>query len=257
MSKRKKFVLVSLVLGVGLVLTQLVQEVWRYQAIAVLGIVAYGLSAWSLKGDLKGVEWLTVMVLPTIYPIAVGLFYFLLPQQVLSRVFILGLFGIGMYALLLTANILSVAAIRTIQLLRAAVAVGFLLTLVTAFLLLDTVLSFRLVAGWNLALVAGVSWPLLLNGLWSMELTESKISLRVWLYSGVLAVLLGGVGWAISFWPLSVAVGSLFLVSMLYVGLGLTQQYFTGRLFENTFKEYIAVGAVVLVVVMTMTRWGG
>ena len=45
----------------------------------------------------------------------------------------MALFGIGQYTLLLTANIFSVAAIRTIALFRAAVAVGFVMTLLTGF----------------------------------------------------------------------------------------------------------------------------
>lgn len=257
MTKRRKFVLVSCILAVGLMLTQLVRVEYRYQAIALLGGVAYGLSAWALADDLRGVEWLTVLMLPSLYPMAVGLFYFLLPSQWWSRLFILGLFGVGMYALLLTANIFSVAAIRTIQLLRAAHAVDFLLTLVTAFLLLDTIWSFRWSFWANALLVTGVAWPLLLKGLWVIELTEDKVSGRVWLYSSVLALVLGGGAGAVSFWPVGVVVGSLFLVSMLYVLLGLAQQHFAGRLFRNNIQEYLMVGMVVIIIMMTMTSWRG
>src|SRR3989344_2086365 len=125
MTKRRKFLLVSLLLLVGLLVTQMMQVDYRYHGVVVLGFIAFGLSAWALFDDIKGIEWLTILMLPTLYPVSVGLFYFLLPEKFLSRVFILGLFSVGMYALLLTENIFSVAAIRTIQLLRAAHAVGF------------------------------------------------------------------------------------------------------------------------------------
>jgi len=120
MKKRHKFLFVSFLLGLGLLVTQFTQVEFRYQALTILGFMAFGLSAWALFDDLKGIEWFSILVLPAIYPVSVGLFYFLLPEKFLSRVVILGLFIVGMYALLLTQNIFSVAAIRTIQLLRAA-----------------------------------------------------------------------------------------------------------------------------------------
>ena len=257
MGKRRRFVLVSLVLALGLVVTQWVGIEYRYQAIVILGGLSYGLGAWALREDLRGIEWLMALLLPALYPVSVGLFYFLLPQKWFSEVVILGLFGVGMYALLLTANIFTVAAIRTIQLLRAAHAVGFLLTLVTAFFLFDTILSFKF-KGWvNAGLVGGVAGSLMLQGLWSIELTEGGLSKRVMAYSLTIAGLLAGIAWGLAFWPVGVAVGSLFLVAMVYVGLGLTQQYLSERLFKNTVREYLVVGLVVLVAVMWLTSWTG
>jgi hypothetical protein len=256
MNKRKRFVIVSLLLSLGLLGTQLVRVEHRYQAIVVLGGISYALSAWALSDDLKGVEWFTVLVLPLLYPISVGLFYFLLPERLLSRLVILGVFGVGMYALLLTENIFSVAAIRTIQLLRAAHAVGFLLTLVTAFFLFDTIWSFRLPFYANGALVALCSLPLFLQGLWSYRLSERKIEKRTLKYSLALALGLGQIGMALSFWPVTVPVGSLFLVTMAYVGLGISQYHFAERLFRKTLYEYLGVGVIVIVATFLVTRWG-
>ncbi|OGY16193.1 MAG: hypothetical protein A2784_03920 [Candidatus Chisholmbacteria bacterium RIFCSPHIGHO2_01_FULL_48_12] len=256
MTKRRKFVLVSGLLTGTLAVTQAVGVEYRYQLVAGLGIVSLGLSAVALKEDLRGVEWVMALILPTMYPVSVGLFYFLLPRQWWSWLFGSGLFWIGMYALLLTTNIFTVAAVRTIQLLRAAQAVGFLLTLVTAFFLFDTVLSFRLPGMVNAVLVGVATGPLLAAGLWSMKL-ESTIERQVWLYSGVMTAVAAGMAWGISFWPVGVTVGSLFLVAMMYVGLGLTQQYLSGRLFRNTAREYLIVGLVVVVTMVMLTRWAG
>lgn len=256
MQKRKRFVFVSILLSLGLLGTQFVLVEHRYQAIILLGGISYGLSAWSLIDDLKGVEWLTALVLPFLYPISVGLFYFLLPERLLTRIAILGVFGIGMYALLLTENIFSVAAIRTIQLLRAAHAVGFLLTLVTAFFLFDSIWSFRLPFYFNGMLVTLSSFPLILQGLWSYSLSERNIDRRTLIYSLVLALILGELALAISFWPVTVPVGSLFLVTMAYVSLGISQYYFSGRLFKKTLYEYLGVGVVVFLTTFLVTNWG-
>lgn len=256
MSKRKRFVLVSLLLSLGLLAIQFVRVEHRYQAIVILGGLSYALSAWALSEDLKGVEWVTVLTLPLLYPVSVGLFYFLLPERILTRMLILIVFGVGMYALLLTENILSVAAIRTIQLLRAAHAVGFLLTLVTAFFLFDTILSFRLPFFVNGVLVTAASFPLFLQGLWSYRLSEERVEQRTVRFSSALAVGLGQIALALSFWPVTVPVGSLFLVTMAYVGLGISQFHFSGRLFRKTLYEYLGVGIIVLVTMFLVTRWG-
>lgn len=256
MSKRKRFVLVSLLLSLSLVGTQLVRVEFRYQAIVVFGGISFALSAWALSEGLKGVEWLTVLTLPVLYPVSVGLFYFLLPERLLTRLVILGVFGIGMYALLLTENIFSVAAIRTIQLLRAAHAVGFLLTLVTAFFLFDTIWSFRLPFYANGALVGLASLPLFLQGLWSYRLGEERIEKRTLQYALALVLGLGQIALALSFWPVTVPVGSLFLVTMVYVGLGISQYHFSSRLFHKTLYEYLGVGIIVLVTTFLVTRWG-
>jgi len=254
MTKRMKLVIVAVALSLGLLGIQLIDVDARYQAIGLLAGVAYGLSAWALFNDLKGTEWLTVLILPVLYPVAVALFYFLLPVRLLSRVMILSIFGIGMYALLLTENIFSVAAIRTIQLLRAAHAVGFLLTLLVAFFLWDTLFSFRLSPWWNALGVGITSLPLVLQGLWSVNL-EEKISREVVNNSLGLSWGLMSLALMISFWPVTITIASLFLVTGLYVGLGLIQNRMSGRLFKKTITEYLWVSGLVIGLTFLLSRW--
>lgn len=254
MSKRTKLAVTALVLTLGLIGIQSIEIDSRYQAIGLLAGMAYGLSVWALFDDLKGIEWLTVLILPVFYPVAVALFYFLLPVRLLSRVMILSVFGIGMYALLLTENILSVAAIRTIQLLRAAHAVGFLITLVVAFFLWDTLFSFRFFPWWNGLAVGLTSLGLSLQAIWSVNL-EEKISKEVWQNSLGISWGLGTLALVISFWPVTITVASLFLVSGLYVTLGLVQHRFSGRLFRKTVEEYLWVAGLVLGITFFLSRW--
>jgi len=256
MTKRKKLILVSILLTWGILGVQSVDVEARYQAIGLLAGAAYGLSAWALFEDLKGIEWLTVLILPVLYPVSVTLFYFLLPERILTRSIILGLFGVGMYALLLTENIFNVAAIRTIQLLRAAHAVGFLLTLLVGFFLWDTIFSFRLAPWWNAILVMITSWPLLIQALWSVNL-EEKLTREVKVGAMGLSWGLGSLALGISFWPVTIIVGSLFLVSGLYVGMGLLENKMSGRLFKKTVEEYLWVGAVVMGITFMLSKWGG
>ena len=126
MRKRERFIISSILLAFGLLATQFVSSDIRPIAIVLFFIASYLTSAWALNKTLNGLEWLTVVPFPAFYSLSVSLFYFLLPSNIISRVAILLLFGVGMYALYLASNIFSVGKVKTIQLLRAAHAVGSL-----------------------------------------------------------------------------------------------------------------------------------
>lgn len=256
MRKRQKFVVASLLLSVGLLSTQYVTVEYPYRYLAILGlfVAAYFVSSWALFEDLKGVEWLVMVPFPGLYAASVALFYFLLPEAFLSKAVILFLFGLGMYALYLTSNIYSVAAIRTIQLLRAAHAVGFLMSLVTGLFFFNTIFSFKLPFFLNAVLVFAISFPIILNSLWAVKL-EPKLSRQVLMYTVLSSFVLSEIAVAISFWPVSVWVASLFLITVMYVFLGLMQQHLQERLFKNTLIEYSSIGLFVLVLMMFLTKW--
>lgn len=255
-SKREKFIVSALVLSLGLWAIQLSGPTWRYQAIGLLSVLTYFLAAWSLSEGLAGIEWLTVLTLPALFTASVGLFFFLVLAHWWARLPVVIIYGFGIYILLLIENIFSVAAIRTIQLLRSAQAVGFLLTLTTAFFLYDTVLSFRFSPWSNNLAVALVSFPLVLPALWCINL-EEKITRPILLYTLVLSLIQGEIALVFSFWPLNVAVGSLVLVTMLYIILALIQHQLSERLFKRTVREYLGIGLVVLIVILLTTHWGG
>ncbi len=254
-TKRARFIITSLVLSLGLLAIQFVSFSWRYQAIVLVAALSYVLSFWVLREELIGIEWLTCLILPTFYTASAALFYFLLPEKIITRIAILTAFGVGMYAILLTENIFSIAAGRTIQLLRAAQAVGFLMTLITAFFIFYTIFSFKLVPWLNVMLVFLASIPLYFQAIWAIDL-DKKINYRILNYTVILAFLTGQVAWAISFWPLSLLLSSLFLVSFLYIAIGLVQHEFSGRLFKKTYTEYFQVAVVVIIIMFIMAQWG-
>jgi len=254
MTKRQKFLLSAGLLSVGLLMIQYVPLDYRYVAIFGFFLVTYLVSAWALFEDLKAVEWLTILSLPSLYAVAIGLFYFLLPGNWVSRLVIVSLFGVGMYALYLTENIYSVAAVRTIQLLRAAHAVGFLLSILTIVLLYNTIFSLQWPFWANGILVFIASFPIILQGLWSIRLDE-KVSPSIWKMSGGLSLAYANIAIVLSFLPVTVWIAALFLGSMVYVSLGLLQHELSERLFVRTITEYIVVGALILMATMVVTPW--
>lgn len=256
LTKRQQFVGITAVLGAGLMLTQLVSSELRYPMIAGLALAAYGGSALALRDDLKGIEWVTLLTLPTLFTAAIASFYFLLPVRWLTRVPVVLLYMLGMYALLLTENIYNVAVDRTIALLRAAHSVGFLLTLVSYFLLTQTVLAFRFPVGVNALMLAVISFLLALQSLWSMELTNEP-SRRVWRIAVVIAIVLTQIVWVFSFLPTKSTLQALLFTTLFYGVVGMGQQYLVEKLYKKTMIEFLSVCAIVFIITLFATHWRG
>ena len=248
--------MVTIFLTALLLLTQLVSLELRYPLVVILSVVAYFLSAFALREDLHGVEWVTLLVLPTLFTTAVSMFYFLLPVRWLTRLPVALLYGVGMYALLLTENIYNVAVDRTIALLRAAHSVGFLLTLFTYFLLAQTVLAFRFLPPVNTLLVGIVSFCLVLSCLWVMELTSS-VSRRVWHITIAITLFLMNIVWIFSFLPTRATLQALLFTTAFYCSVGMGQQYLVEKLYKKNVVEFFIVAAIVFSVTILATSWRG
>lgn len=255
LTKRRKFLLVSILLSLGLLIVQRLPVESRYSAIAFFALAAYLLTAWSLLKDLHGTGWIVNLILPTFYPVSVALFYFLLPQAAVTRTIVVLLFALSMYGLLLTVNIFAVARIRTIQLLRAARAVGFLLSILTSAFLFHVIFSLRTSVGIVGLLVFAASLPILWQGVWSYVVSSTVK--REFYYALVGAIVIAQMAVAMSFWLISVPLASVLLAMGMYVTLGLFQHDLEGRLFRRTIQEYLGFAGIVFLVVVTtvMVRW--
>lgn len=255
-TKRQEFVGVTGLLVVGLILTQLVPLDFRYPMVALLTCITFVLSAFVLRYDLKGIEWLTLLSLPTLFTTAISLFYFLLPVRWATRLPVAALYAVGMYALLLTENIYNVAAERGIGLLRAAHSVGFLVTLVTDFLLLFTILSFRLPVLVTAILIALVNALLFIQSLWSYELGKT-LNQKVGEIVVILTVLSFELTWILLFWPIKPILIALLLTSGFYSTVGMAQQYMVEKLYKKTIIEFLSVLCIVFILALITARWRG
>ncbi len=257
LSKRRKFLIVAILLSIGLLAIQQLTVEQRYAAIVAFSILSYGLTAWSLHKELRGPAWIVNMVLPTLYPTAVALFYFLLPQASVTRFVVSVFFAVSMYALLLTANIFAVASSRTIQLLRAARAVGFLLAILTSALFYHVIFSLRVPFAFVGLLVMVVTYPLLLASSWSYTMSE-RLG-KEWSYAAVGAIMIGELSIAISFWLIDAPLASLMLSMVMYVVTGLFQHEMEGRMFAKTVQEFVGFATIVFLVIASavLVRWVG
>lgn len=255
LTKRRKFLLVSILLSIGLLVVQRLPVESRYSAIGFFALSAYLLTAWSLLKDLQGAGWIVNLILPTLYPVSVALFYFLLPQAAVTRTVVVLLFALSMYGLLLTVNIFAVARIRTIQLLRSARAVGFLLSILTSAFLFHVIFSLRSSVWLVGILVFLTSLPILWQGVWSYVVSATVK--REFYYAVVGSLVIAQMAVAMSFWLISVPLASVLLAMGMYVTLGLFQHDLEGRLFSRTIQEYLGFAGIVFVVVVTtvISHW--
>ena len=254
MSKRKRFVITSIVLALGFVAVQAVPDNIRILSILGLSLLTVILFVWSLWEGLSFDMTLLSLVLPFLYTLGVGFFWFLLPTTILARIPVVILYGFGIYGLCLTSNIYTVSTIRTIALLRAARGVGFILTLLTFFLLFDTLLSLRWWVYYVSPLAFLISLPIYLQSYWSFNL-EKKLSKDLLAISIVASLIMAEVTAVMFFWPVSVVVGSLFLTVTAYIMLGLGQAYLEERLFSQTVRDYLLVGFAVFIGMLFATHW--
>jgi len=255
MSKRLRFIISSLFLSAGFIWIQFIDDSTKFLAIAILVLLTGIFSFWSFYEGLAKNMTLLSLILPMLFTLGVGIFWFLLPVSIYTRIPIVIFYGLGIYILSSTMNIYTVSSQKTIALLRAAHGVGFVLTLLTSFLLFDAILSIRLNLLYSSFLVFVSSFLLFWQGMWSIEL-EKEFDMKTFQMALVSGLIVAELSVLIFFWPVTVVVGSLFLTSGVYLLLGLGQAKIEDRLFPSVVREYLTVGLIVLIGMFFATRWG-
>jgi len=274
MSKRARFVLVAVILGVLLWISSLVSVEARLGIVLAVTGVAYVLSVWVLFEDLKGMEWVTLMILPVMFTLGAGLFANYLPTAIpsllgfrfeLETSLVLGkivkiifflLYILGMYGIYLIENIFSVASIRTIQLLRAAKSVGFVMTLVTAMFFYTIGYSLKIAFWWMAVPAFLISFILSYGNMWTTDLKGERKSDVVRFGVGLSWILTLSMI-VLSFWPVRPFMGALMLTAIFYTVLGVFEQKLKHKAYGESFLEYVLFGVIILIIGYLTTSWRG
>lgn len=247
MRRRERIILISILLSACLYVTQLVPAEWRFWAIGGLGVLTYLLSAFALKDDLQFHEWLTILPFPMMYSVALGAFYFLLPESFISKIVVLVIFALGMYGILLTCNIFSVSKNRTIQLHNAAKTVALFVAMVISLFLMNTMFSLRLPFWLNGVLAMMVHLPLFYTLAWTVNL-ESQVTKENTALSVVASLLIGELALILSFLPMQEWTVALFVMALFYLLIGILQSFLTGKQFKQSVGEHALLGVFVVVI---------
>ena len=255
LTKRQKLIVATSAQSLVYLLVALINQSSFWPTFVISLCIVAGFTLWTLWEELADVKYGMLLVLPIF--LFGSLVYFVRMTSTNSFLTFLSVFlyGFGAYSLLLTQNIYNVAAIRTIQLVRAANAVGFLFTLVCAFFIFSVIWGARL-HPWALAILVGsFSLPLTLQSLWSVDL-EERVSKRLFGFSLLLSLVAAEIAFTFAFWPILPTIGALAIVVTLYVLLGLSQFYISQRLLGRTVWEYVGVAVVIMTLILVTTKWG-
>lgn len=261
LNKRQKIIVTSITITFGLLsgllTTRLVIDLTlRFWFILGLGVLAYVLSLWSLWEGINRIKAMILLILPVFYTMAVASFYYVLPIRWFTRLPVALFFGLSFYLLLLAQNVFNVASIRTIPLYRAASTAGFVLTVFSALCLFSVIEALNLPYYWNGVGVAVISFPLILQILWSTKM-EDFISPVIFAQSLILSLLLGELALALSFLPTQANIRSFAIASVLtsamYVLVGITTHHLRERLGRREVWEYLGYGSVVWVITFIVT----
>lgn len=252
-SKRQKFVITVLLLSLGLFSSEYLFSGYGVLFAGILAIVSDLFVMISLGDDMLQNFSIYPLILPFLWSLSFGFFYFLAPARLLTRLILTSLFAIGMYSVLLSENIFVVASIRTIALLSSARIVTFVISLVAYFFISNTIFSFRLSIFPTLGLFALFTFLFFLHGIWTYTLGKSVREDVLWNAVTTLCLVeFAGMLW---FWPIPPTVFALFMTALFYMVTGLTHVWLDKRLFKNVLWEYLWVAIVAVFVLFWFSTW--
>ncbi len=258
LTKRRKIVAASVILGIAFMLTTLSSNIFykRYYTILIFGLLSYIFSLWALWEGMNKQKLITVLTLPTLFCLGAASFYFVLnPNYIrwLTRAPAAIIVSALIYLILLSQNVFNVASLRTIPLYRAASTASLIFTMLTAILLFSVIYTLRLNFYTNSLVVFLISFILSISVLWSVEMQTIKNQTLV--YCFVVSLLVGELALALSFWPVLPLLWSVSLSIYLYCLLGLLHHLLKDRFTGRLVWEYGIIGFLVLFVLNLVTSW--
>lgn len=259
MSKKIRYLISSLLATIGFYFFLTLPYSSYYYGLMV-GVVLVIFCFWFGLGivfDKSIYIRLMSVVMPVAFFVGFALFVTLLPQSFLLTLMYSLFFGVINYTMFLVENVFLVAiGFRTPPLYRAAYTVGLILLLLSSFFLFDSLFSFKFIYWLNMVFVFVISMIIFLYIFFSVtiELSDDGKDKNVWYYVLTPSLLMSEVALVLSFWPVGIFKGSIYLVMIVYVIASLLHAELRERLFKRTWLILVWVGiAIVLGIVMTGT----
>jgi hypothetical protein len=261
MPKRLKYFISSVIgaLGFYLYLGLLVESRY-YGLMLLLALVAFcfwfGLGI-IFEGDID--TKIMAVLLPVLWTLGFGMFSVLLPTNWLNLLLLAIFFGSILYVMFLAENVFLVAiGYRTVPLYRAAYTVSLILVLLVSFFIFNSLFSFNLPFWGNMLATIFLGLLIFSYQYWSVaiELPDDGKEKGKWPYILVPTLLLTEFAGVLSFWPVGIFKGSIYLVAVIYAISGLLQAEIRDRLFRGVVLTYSYIGVAVILAVILVTNWG-
>lgn len=219
-----------------------------YIFVPILAIFSYLLTYFCILEDIEHIGWFGFFFMPMAISISLYLVYFLFPGRWLTRIPFISLYGISIYAVLLTSNIFNVGVEKSLQLYRAAFSVNYFYQAFVAFLSMNFLMALQQTPFVNMIGTGIIIFLLAFHLLWTIRL-KRYIESDVLKYSFFISLIISQAALIISFIPLRQAISSLFIASLYYGLIGMIYHHLDSRLFKETVREYV----IVLIFVVTIT----
>lgn len=255
LSKREQFVIFVVLLSLGVLASE-------YFFGLILVAIAFGLSFLttfllylSLRRDVNGTFFYPILILPFFYTFSFVLFYPLVPARTLTKIIMTTTYAFGLYSLFLTQNIFAVSTIRTINLLRSARIVSFVITIVVLFLMSSVVFSLTLPVYISPIIIFVIIFFLNIQSLWTYSLSRETF-LQLAKFSFLISLCIAELSLVLSFWPIDGPIYSIFVTGIFYAYSGLIHAWVEKRLFKGVLWEYIWVGFLAVLILIVFSKWG-
>lgn len=222
--------------------------------IPLLVLASYGATFFSLFEGIEKMEWYMLFLMPVLLSVAMYLFYFLFPVRWLTRIPFILIYGIGMYAVLLSSNIFNVGVEKNLQLYRAGFSVNYFIQTMVFFVFGNVLASFH----WGFlanALVFGLlSFAMSLQLYWSIRL-DIHLRKEVFNHAWLTALIVAEASLLLSFFPLQESILALVVAVLYYCIAGLTHLHLDERLFKHSITEYASILIVILAILFLSMSW--
>lgn len=254
LSKRQKFVASAVFLSVLFFSSEYFSGFLHLGFAVVISLLTTGLLYLILRKDSRGVFTAPIYILPFLYTLSFSLFYLLIPERFFTMVLSTVVFIFGLYSLFLTQNIFALSSVRTINLLRSARIVSFVLTLVVVFFFVNIFFSLHFPAFVVPFFIFVLIFLLSFQSLWVYSLDKERIR-EIVVWSLLISLMIMELSFMLILWPVSASVYSIFLTGIFYTYLGLSHTWIEKRLFKGILWEYVWVGFLSIFILLAFSRW--
>lgn len=253
-TKRQRTVIGSIVLVIMMLMATFVSIEDSLFFFPIFIFAVYVVTYLTILENINKIERISLFLTPLIFSIIFYLFYFFVPQRWLTRLPFIVFYAVGIYASLLSQNIFNVGVEKTIQLVRAASSINFLILTVVSLVGNIIIYSLDIPYFYIPIIIFLLHLPIIWQFIWSVNPTEEG-SWTDLIQSLVVAFLLAQLSIMLLFVPLERSILSLIITCVFYSITGLLQAYLQQRLFKERLREYIGVLIFIGILSFFVVKW--
>lgn len=255
-TKREEIAISSIVLTIFMLFLFLVPlGAFKFIFVILFVFFTFGVSLFVGREGLKNVEYLLLPILPVLFSVSTALFYGIIPERWLTRLFFIFTYGFLIYSIFLILNIFNAAKLKNIQLLKVARTIYFFISAFTVFLFSYVLMSFHIVGFLTSLFLSVFIFLISIAFIWSFFLKKAVEATNI-MIAIFTAILMFEVSFAISFWPLNIYLAALFFTSIYYSLMGIIDNLLNFRVRGWSYLEYLVLNGIIFLLCVLSLNFG-